>query len=43
VENLNKINVEECAYPSIPTNNSVTKRDDNGEKDIPECWSLEII
>jgi hypothetical protein len=38
-----KINVEECIYPSTSADNSVTKYDDNGERDIPECWSLEMF
>jgi hypothetical protein len=43
VEKKNKINVEECTYPSRSPDNSVTKHDDNGEGDIPEWWSLEMF
>jgi hypothetical protein len=41
VETKNKINVEECIYPSTSADNSVTKHDNIGERDIPECWALE--
>jgi hypothetical protein len=43
VEKKNKINVEECTYPSTSADNSVTKHEDNGGRDIPECWSLEMF
>jgi hypothetical protein len=42
VEKKNKINVEECTYSSTSADNSVPKHDDNGERDIPECWCLKM-